>query len=115
MPTTIALFPIRLPAWLLVLARIAALVLTAPIFSSTSIPEFFRIALILAISAMMLPTVLPKLATDLTLGQAVAGLGGEIMIGVMLGLAASVVFLGADMAGPLVAQGGGFSLGGVFN
>jgi len=110
-----AYLPMLLPAWLLVAARVAGLVLAVPTFSALMVPDFFRVILIATISTMMLPVALPKLATDLTIGHAVAGAAGEVLVGVVLGLAASVVFLAAETAGHVVSQQAGLSLGEVFN
>jgi flagellar biosynthetic protein FliR len=84
-------------------------------FSSPMIPTQFRVLLVLALSAMMLPAALPLLHADLTLGQAVVGLAGEALLGVILGLAASAVFVAAQLAGQFVSQQAGLSLGEVFN
>ncbi|MEE8170396.1 MAG: flagellar biosynthetic protein FliR, partial [Phycisphaerae bacterium] len=115
MPTELMTFSMLLPAWLLVVARVAGLVLAVPMFSSSAVPTQFRVMLVIAIAAMVFPVVLPKLHLQLGFGQLVAGIAGELLIGVILGLGASVVFLAAQLGGQFVAQQAGLSLGAVFN
>ncbi|MCK6485522.1 MAG: flagellar biosynthetic protein FliR [Phycisphaerae bacterium] len=104
-----------LPAWALVAARMGGLVMATPLFSSESVPPFVRAMLILAMSVMMLPAALPQVPAGLTWGHVAGGMAGELVIGVLLGLAASVVFLAAQLAGQFVAQQAGLGLGEVFN
>ena len=113
--TVPVLFPLLLPALVLVLARAAALVLAVPVFSNVSMPDFFRVMLALALTALMFPLALSHLPAHHTLGAALAGLGGEILIGLLLGLASGIIFFGADLAGQLIAQSAGFSLGEIVN
>lgn len=76
-----------LPAWALVAARMGGLVMATPLFSSESVPPFVRAMLILAMSVMMLPAALPQVPAGLTWGHVAGGMAGELVIGVLLGLA----------------------------
>jgi flagellar biosynthetic protein FliR len=115
MPTGAINLTLLLPAWVLVIARVGGVVLATPVLSSAAVPRTIRAMLIMAIAAAMLPSVLPTLDTSLTAGQVVAGMTGEILIGLVLGAAASVAVYAAQLAGQFVAQQAGLSLGEVFN
>ncbi|MCK6454994.1 MAG: flagellar biosynthetic protein FliR [Phycisphaerae bacterium] len=115
MPFELATIAIWLPGWMLVLARVGGMVLAVPLLSSIELPIAVRALLCVAISAMVFPTVAPALPKELTLSQALAGLIGELAIGELLGLAAAVIFLGAQYAGHVVALQSGLTLGTVFN
>lgn len=104
-----------LPAWLLVAARLTGVVLATPVLSNAGVPVNVRALLVAALSAMMLPAALPGLRLDWSLGQAVVGMMGELLIGAVLGMAASTVMLASQLAGHMVAQQAGLSIGEVFN
>lgn len=104
-----------LPAFMLVLCRIGGLMLTAPVFSSIGLPVQVRAVLAAAISLAVFPTTVPYLPTQMTVAAALAGLVGEVAIGVLLGLAIQLVFLALEMAAEVVGQMSGLRLGEVFN
>jgi flagellar biosynthetic protein FliR len=104
-----------LPAFLLVLFRISGLVLAAPLFSSPLLPNQFKVLLCVGMSLAVFPMMLPHVTVPVTLGSAAAGLVGELAIGVLIGLGISLVFAGIQMAGQLISQQAGLSLGDVFN
>lgn len=108
-------FELLLPVFALVLARIAGLALAVPVFAGSLIPRNILALLIAALSLMIFPAVLPLLPTSLTLGQALAGLVGEFLIGELLGLGVGLIFFAAQFAGHIVSHQAGLSLGTVFN
>lgn len=104
-----------IPALFLVLSRIAGIMITAPLFGSTSIPRRVKIALALAVTVTVFPAVLPELPPDLTLGQAVSGLPGEIAIGLIIGVGLSLLLLALQIMGHIVGQQAGLTLASVFD
>lgn len=104
-----------LPAFMLVLFRVSGLMLTAPVFSSVALPARIRVLLATAISLAVFPMALSYLPAQLTLAQALVGMVGELAIGVLLGLAINLVFLGLELAAEMVGQMSGMRLGEVFN
>lgn len=104
-----------LPGFALVLARMAGLMLAAPMFSSSQIPTQVKLALTVTLSLLAYPVVWSTLPRDLTLGQAAAGCVGELIIGELLGLGVGAAFFGASLAGSLVGHQAGLTLGEVFN
>jgi flagellar biosynthesis protein FliR len=104
-----------LPAFGLVLARVAGLVMGVPVLSSASIPTVAKAWLVATLSLMTFPIVLPMLPQSLTLLQVASGMVGEFVVGEILGLAASAVFLSAEIAGKMISHQSGLALGEVYN
>lgn len=104
-----------LPAFMLVLFRVSGLMLTAPVFSSMALPVQIRALLAAAISLTIFPMTLSSLPAQLTLAQTLAGMLGELAVGVLLGLAVNLVFMGVELAAEAVGQMSGMRLGEVFN
>jgi flagellar biosynthetic protein FliR len=104
-----------LPAFGLVLARVAGLVMGVPVLSAASIPAVAKVWLVATLSLMTFPIVMPLLPQSLTLLQVASGMVGEFVVGEILGLAASVVFLSAEVAGKMVSHQSGLALGEVYN
>jgi flagellar biosynthetic protein FliR len=104
-----------LPAFLLVLCRVGGLTLTAPVFSSIALPLHIRVFLAAAISLAVFPTMMPYLPAQVSLAAGLAGLLGELAIGIFLGLAVTLVFMGLELAAETVSQQSGMKLGEMFN
>jgi flagellar biosynthesis protein FliR len=115
MPLGLLRFEMLLPVFALVLARIAGLAFAVPVFAGSLIPRNILALLIAALSLMIFPVVLPLLPTSLSLGQALAGVVGEFLIGELLGLGVGLIFYAAQFAGQIVSHQAGLSLGTVFN
>ena len=115
MPLELLRIEMLLPAFALVMARIAGMVLAVPMFSNAQIPAMLKALLIATISLMVFPIVLPTLPSSLSLGQVAAGGVIEFIIGELLGMAVGVVLYAAQMAGTVVSHQAGISLGQVFN
>lgn len=104
-----------LPVFALVLFRLGGFILSAPLFSSSVVPKRIRIALALAISAMMVPVLSSQVTTRITLSQAILGGAGELLIGLSIGLALTALLSCAQVAGLVVGQQAGIALGNVFD
>lgn len=103
--------PTEILHFLIVLLRISGIVIFAPFFGSPSIPYQVRIAFVLATSFLLAPS-LPINVDSVGIGLSDITLiiVGEIMSGIILGLAASLVFAGIQYAGQLISFQMGFSL-----
>ncbi len=99
-----------LPAFALVLFRVLGLLVTAPMFGSAVIPARIKVAFALGVSAVVFPLVGPTVPADITLNTALVGVMGEMTIGLIMGLAMSLVFTGVQMAGMLIGQQAGIAL-----
>jgi flagellar biosynthetic protein FliR len=104
-----------LPAFMLVLARMAGLMMAAPVFSSTLIPMRAKVLLTLAMSMAVFPMVSAHMTVPVTLVSAASGMVGELMIGLFIGFGASLLFLAVQVAGQVMGQQAGLALGAVFN
>ncbi len=115
MPWEILSLPLALPAFALVLFRISGLVLTAPVLASSIVPLRVRVALAMTLSAMIFPLVYSQAPAEITIVQALVGGVGELLIGATMGLAVSLLMVGAELSGLMIAQQVGIALGQVFD
>lgn len=103
--------------FLLVLARLAGLVVFAPVIGSPVIPWRVRIMLVLVFSLALYPTLPAEQQTPVrldlfSLGVAVAL---ESLIGVIIGLIAALPMYAAQLGGLVVGQQVGLGLGMIYN
>lgn len=115
MPVELLRYQMLLPAFGLVCARVAGLVLATPMFSSRQIPRQIKVWLIATIALMAFPVVSPYLPTDVSLAMAATGMIGEFIIGYLLGFSAALVFYAAQTGGKIISHQAGMALGTVFN
>src|ERR671918_116741 len=86
----------------LVLARIGALVMTAPIFGSQALPRRIRglvaVTLALLITPIYLSGSLPPVENTIEFGRLLIN---EVLIGLLLGLGLNILFAGIQVAGQI--------------
>jgi flagellar biosynthesis protein FliR len=100
----------------LVLTRVSGLVVTAPIFGGSGIPGQIRALLAFAVAVLVFPSQWGA-AVDVPanlLGYLLL-VGGELLVGLVLGLGVTILFSGIQLAGQIIGQLGGLSLAEVFN
>jgi flagellar biosynthetic protein FliR len=100
----------------LVLARVGALVMTAPIFGSASIPMQVRALLTVAISLLVTPLLTahpPEGMTHLLIYAKY--LASEALIGLLLGFGITLLLSGIQITGQVISQLGGTALADVFD
>lgn len=116
----------HLPAWLLVVFRIAGIFFMAPMFGSTTIPVRFRMLLSVAVACCVypmliepgrqaLPNVMPIINNGMffwTMGAAVAM---EMLIGILIGYGATLPIFGMQVGGRVIDQQMGLGIAGVYN
>ncbi len=101
---------------ILVFLRVAAIIFTAPILESSSIPVVFKAGLALAVSVLVLPTVKTIVTvSDLTLFTFVIGIISEVAIGVTIGMTVKLLFAGIQLAGQMVGYQMGFAVANVID
>ncbi len=93
----------------LILIRITALFLSAPLFSSREFPVPVKIGLGLMVSLVVFPLV-PAVALPTDLGGYTAFAAAELGVGLTLGFAATMVFSAFQLAGQHVAQQMGMAM-----
>ena len=115
MPVPLIDILVALPVFALVLFRVSGFVLAAPMYGSKVVPARIRVALALTAAAMIFPMVRAQAPGDLSLSLALVGGMGELMIGLTIGLAVSILLMSAEVAGEIVSQQAGISLSEVIN
>jgi flagellar biosynthetic protein FliR len=111
-----ALFAGPLITFVLVLARIGGLTLSAPLFGHTALPRRIRGLLVVALAILVLPTQLgasPPDAQDLV--DLVRLVANETLVGLMLGMGVRLLFTAVQLTGQLISQLSGMSLADVFS
>jgi flagellar biosynthetic protein FliR len=99
-----------------VLARVSGLIMTAPLFGTAEIPTQVRALFAFAIALIITPL---QLSAGLQMPENIpvyaVGIGGELLIGIMLGLGVMILLSGVEVAGQIISQMSGMSLADVFN
>jgi flagellar biosynthetic protein FliR len=96
-------------AFILVLLRVSAIIVTIPVISDTSVPVQIKAALSILITLIIFPLVLQSIPQPANYQVLILmyRMAGEVMIGVIIGFAARLVFAGIQMAGDMI----GFQMG----
>ncbi len=96
--------------FLLVLARVAGLVLAAPVFGHVALPRRVRAGLAVVLAAALLPAI-PLPATVPGDGWTLAGwCVAESALGALIGLVVQLVFAGVQLGGQLAGMQMGFGM-----
>lgn len=98
---------------LMIFARFTAMLVTAPLISGKMVPNPLRVGLGGALALILTPVV-PVVAVN-GMPALVLGLGKEIVIGLLLGWVASVMFAAVQTAGEWLDLHAGFQVSQVFN
>lgn len=104
-------------AFILVLLRVSAIVVTIPVISESSIPMRVKASLSILIALIIFPLVLPKIPPVAVYPTLILmyRMAGEVLIGVVIGFAARLIFAGIRMASDLVGFQMGFSIANVID
>ncbi len=95
---------LKLPVFALVAARVGGLLMFQPLLGALSIPMHLRLMLVLALAALVTPVVALPADAPATLLELVGALGVELLLGVLIGLASALLFVGVQLGGLLIAQ-----------
>lgn len=99
---------------LLIFLRVAAILFSAPMLDTASIPILFKAGLALAVSVVLLPVVDAVMTVrDLSLIAFVIGILSEVAIGVTIGLTVKLLFAGIQLAGQIAGYQMGFAVANV--
>lgn len=100
----------------LVFTRVIAILVQIPIFGASAVPNQVKIGLAFVLSMMVLPwQPLPVGAEAMPWILFAVGIGRELLIGILAGFAANLVFSAFQIAGTLMDLSTGFSAGQMFN
>ena len=94
--------------------RIAGMMLFAPLFGSSRIPRRVRVMLALVLAFAVTPSV-QVVEQPETLWGLTAGIAGEMVFGLCMGMVQSFVFIAAQWAGEIIGQQMGLNLSEVFD
>ncbi len=99
----------HIEAFILVLLRVSAIVVTIPVISDKSVPARLKAALCILITLIIFPLVLPKIPQPANYPVLILmyHMAGEVMIGLIIGYAARLILAGIQMAGDMI----GFQMG----
>jgi flagellar biosynthesis protein FliR len=95
--------------------RIAGMMLFAPLFGSSRIPVRVRAMLALVLAFAVTTPAVQIAEVPQTLWGLTAGIAGEMVFGLAMGMIQSFVFIAAQWAGEIVGQQMGFNLSEVFD
>lgn len=100
---------------LLVLARVSGIFTSAPIFGSRNIPAYAKTGLALSLTYLIAPVVERPPAIPDNLYAYLFLVIGEVIIGLTIGFAASLIFSAVQMAGQLLDMQIGFGIINIFD
>ncbi len=107
---------IHLGTFTLVLGRVGALIMTAPIFGLKSIPMQGRVLMALMISLLVTPLLAEHSSVDMSnLMVFSKHLLSEVLIGLLFGVGITILLNGVQITGQLISQLGGTALADVFD
>jgi flagellar biosynthesis protein FliR len=116
MPWLVELLTTHLLVFTLVLGRVGGMVFVAPLFSAIAVPAHVRAFIAIALAILLLPA---QAASDVvapaSLFEWLLTVGMELLIGLALGVGATILIAGMQLAGQLMAQASGLSLAEVFD
>ena len=107
-----ALAPEYWPTFALVSARVAGVVIVAPVWSMRGVPRTIRGAFAILLTVALLPTVSPATLPEHLLGLPIL-LGSELILGVVIGLSAALFVYAAQVAAEVIAVQMGLSIAGI--
>jgi flagellar biosynthetic protein FliR len=130
LPISLEPLLVHVPAWTMVLFRIAGIFLIGPMLGSSLVPMRMRVFFALGLSFCVYPMLLaPGSAAASLVGQTVADtqlsqlslwslapmVAMEILIGMVIGFGANLPIVGIQMSGQLIDQQMGLAVAAVFN
>jgi len=97
--------------FLLILARISSIIMTAPVFGSPSVPVRVKVGLSVILTFVFLPLAARNneiVSWDfITVSLAI---GREVLLGVMVGFIANLIFAAINLAGQMIGMQMGFAI-----
>lgn len=102
--------PRHLLVFFLVLSRVTGLLLTAPMFSSASVPARIKALIVLALTLFVAPLQRPPVEElPPVMLDALVFVGMELVVGMVLGLGIMVLLAGVSLAGAVIGNTAGLS------
>ncbi len=114
----IAALPVDALVAFAVLTRVGAMMMTAPAIGDFTLSPKIRLAVAIAVSAALAPAaapMFPKLGAEAGTLTIAALIGGEVAVGLFLGLVARMLAAALNVAGQIIAMQMGLSLAQIFD
>jgi len=102
---------LKLPVFVMVASRLGAMIMMQPVFGALSVSMKLRALFAMGLAALVTPFVDVQHDLPDTPGGLALAMGAEILLGLLMGLAVRICFLGLQMGGQLVAQESGLAFG----
>lgn len=111
------LTPELMQAFILVLVRTTVIIMMVPVLGERTVPARIKTALSLLVALLVFPLVRTQLSYPPVgaLLPLILRIGGEILLGVCIGMTARFIFAGIQMAGELIGFQMGFSVASVID
>ncbi|HEU4683487.1 MAG TPA: flagellar biosynthetic protein FliR [Nitrospira sp.] len=93
----------------IIMFRTAGILAAMPVLGSRTIPPPLKVALVVLVGLVLTP-LLPAMALPSDPLLVAAGLAGEVMIGLLMGLAVRLLFAALEVAGDVIGTQMGFSV-----
>ena len=104
----------QIQLFLFVLVRVGAILFSIPFLEARNVPMFVKASLAMAVSIMLMPHLnLPAVSVIGNPLQLALGILGEVMVGLIIGLAVQLFFAGVQLAGQLAGFQMGFAIANV--
>ena len=87
----------------------------APFFGSGLIPPKLKVAASMVIALALVGVAAPAVPREPTLGYVLQSAAGESAVGLLVGYAASLIFVGVQLAGMQIGQQMGTAIANIFN
>ena len=107
--------PFEFANWMLVFARVSALLAVFPVFTARNVPVQLRLALGVLTAFLVAPGLPPMSLANVSLGQFVLLMVKEVGVGVLFGFVARMVFYMLDVAGAIITQEMGLGMAATLN
>lgn len=113
-PNVFGYTPAQFETLLLVLVRLSAMLSLSPVFSLTQIPRILRIGIALVLAFVVSRTV-PPIAPLAGIGDLAVAIVAQVVIGVIYGFVAYLLFAGIQFAGEIIDVQMGFAVVNIIN
>ena len=107
--------PYEFANWMLVFARVGALLAVFPVFTARNVPPQIRLALAVLTAFLIAPGLPPMSLAKVSLGQFVLLMVKEVGVGVLFGFVARMVFFMLEVAGAIITQEMGLGMASTLN
>jgi len=111
----LAAYTVWVPTLMLVIFRVAGIFISAPLLSDVPVPARVKAAFSIVVALAVTARIASPVAVPGDWVTLVMGIGGELLIGGIIGYAAGLLFLGVELGAQHIGQQMGIALAQVYN